>query len=285
MTEFEFEPTGDLQLDSLLQETQTMIQENNDFLLPDEMVHNAVSRACDFFGLPEAPILENTAVGVLPHDIGTVKDDVFAFNREQLMNMGISGEDSLTLVYTHECAHRALQNYEDLSGKEIELACDFFAGVHAGMGGMDAELLVDALGETSESESHPDGELRAEIIEYGQSYAQSMMSQGMPVTFEGCMTVIHDFLSEHSDFMGLADSQDFGHGENISFGAAYSADEYEAKAENCYKEAEYYKDKAARCDNPDHAKHNLEEAKKWQQRGDEYMRKAYYERKYNENKK
>ena len=30
MTEFEYEPTGDARLDSLLQETQEMIQGNND---------------------------------------------------------------------------------------------------------------------------------------------------------------------------------------------------------------------------------------------------------------
>ena len=285
MTEFEYEPTGDFQLDNLLQETQMVIQENNDILLPDAMVNDAVSRACDFFGLPAAPILDNADVCIWPGDISTVSDDVFGFSREQLMNMGISGEDSLTLVYTHECAHRVLQDNEELSGKEKELACDFFAGVHAGMDGMDTKLLVNALGESNESESHPAGELRAEIIEYGQNYAQSMLDKGLLITFDGSMEAFHEFLTEHADSMEIAEPKEYGHGESISFGSAYSADEYEAKAENCYKEERHYMDKAARCDNPDDARHNLNEAKKWRQRGDEYMQKAYYERKYNENKK
>jgi hypothetical protein len=101
----------------------------DDKTLPDEMVVNAVRRACKFFGIPEVPIVNAHGACVWPNDTRTYNDDVFGFNREQLMSLGISGEDSLTLIYTHECAHRTLQGaYND--AWEEELACDFFAGVH-----------------------------------------------------------------------------------------------------------------------------------------------------------
>ena len=107
-------------------------EKRNDAELPDEMVVNAVKRACDFFGLPMPEIKYANGVCVWPNDTRTYDDDEFGFNREQLMSLGISGEDSLTLIYTHECAHRTLQGaYND--AWEEELACDFFAGVHAGM--------------------------------------------------------------------------------------------------------------------------------------------------------
>lgn len=279
MTEFEYEPTGDAQLDSLLKETQEMIQGNNDFLLPDEMVSEAIYRACDFFGLPDVPFIEGTSVCVWPNDAKTVFDDVFGFSREQMMEMGISGEDSLTLVYTHECAHRVLQDNNALTGKEQELACDFFAGIHAGIEDIDTQPLMDALGDTMESESHPSGEIRAAIISFGKETAEDMQAQGIPLTFENCMERFEDFLSEHDLSDSLAAStpaHNLTHGENISFGSGWSADEYVEKAQNCYKEADYYEQKAHRCENPDDIRHNLNEAKKWRQRGDEYMQKAKY---------
>ena len=153
MTEFDYEPTGDIQLDTLLQNTQEMIQGNNDFLLPDEMVAGAIRRACDFFCLPASTFIDNTSVCVWPNDADTVFDDVFGFNREQMMDMGITGEDSLTLVYTHECAHRMLQGDDTLlTDKEQELACDFFAGVHAGIEHIDALPLMEALEDTEGGE-------------------------------------------------------------------------------------------------------------------------------------
>lgn len=279
MTDFEYEPTGNMQLDALLQETQEMIQENNDFLLPDEMVSEAIHRACDFFNLPDAPFIGNTAACVWPKDANTVFDDVFGFSRQQMMEMGISGEDSLTLVYTHECAHRMLQGDSALTGKEQELACDFFAGIHAGIGSIDAQPLMDALGDTVESDSHPSGELRAVIIGFGKEIAGEMQEQGVPLTFENCMERFEHFLNEHDLSDSLADSASSHNqtqGEGISFGSGWNADEYAEKAKNCYKEAEYYEQKATRCENADDMRHNLNEAKKWRQRGDEYMRKAKY---------
>lgn len=279
MTAFDYEPTGDVQLDAFLQETQEVIQGNNDFILPDEMVSDAIHRACEFFNLPDAPFIGDTSVCVWPKDITTVYDDVFGFSRQQMMEMGISGEDSLTLVYTHECAHRALQDNSTLTGKEQELACDFFAGMHAGIDGIDTQPLVDALCDTVESDSHPSGALRAAVINFGKETVEEMLGEGVPLTFDNCMERFEDFLSEQdlsASFEASAPSHHTSHGEDISFGSGWSAEEYIEKANNCYKEADYYEKKAARCDDPDDVRHNLNEAKKWRQRGDEYMQKAKY---------
>ncbi|MFR3329817.1 MAG: hypothetical protein ACLTSL_06610 [Odoribacter splanchnicus] len=279
MTEFEYGPIGDVQLDSLLQETQEMIQGNNDFLLPDEMVSDAIHRACDFFNLPDAPFIGDTSVCVWTKDTDTAFDDVFGFSRQQMMEMGISGEDALTLVYTHECAHRALQDNDTLTGKEQELACDFFAGIHAGVEDIDVRPLMNALGNTVESDSHPSGEIRVAVIDFGKKTVEEMQEQGTPLTFENCMERFEDFLCEHNlsgSLVASASSHNLTHGEDISFGSGWSADEYAEKAKNCYKEADYYEQKAVRCEDPDDIRHNLNEAKKWRERGDEYMQKAEY---------
>lgn len=277
MVELDFEQTGDVALDNLLQEVQEEVQATYDFLLPDAMVQEAVHNACAFFNMPEVPIVNSEGVCVWPNSTETLSDDVFGFSRAQMMEMGISGGDSLTLVYTHECAHRALQDYEGMEGKDKELACDFFAGVHASIADINMEQLSDALGQSMETETHPAGELRVEAMEFGKTVADEMAAQGTPLTFENCMKRFEDFLSEHPvDVADVSSSRTEAFTDPISFGSAYTQSEYINKAENCYKEADRYTEKASRCEDSSDVKHNLDEAKKWRQRGDEYMQQAKY---------
>lgn len=200
MTEqIDFHPTGDKAFDHLMQEVNAEIQATKDFILPDEMVASAVERACTFFHLPEVPVVNSVGSCVWPNDPGTPFDDVFGFDRKELMNLGIQGEDSLTLVYTHECAHRALQSYIDLDPWEHELACDFFAGIHAGMKWIDTINFEKALGYTHGSKSHPTGSLRADFIEHGKEIAKEMASRKVPITFEGCLGRFNQYLVEQEE--------------------------------------------------------------------------------------
>ncbi len=181
--------------DAVNQNTLNLSHDTNDMTLPDEMVINAVTRACDFFGIPEVPVVNAHGTCMWPNDSTTYDDDMFGFNRQQLMSLGISGEDSLTLIYTHECAHRTLQStYTD--DWEEELACDFFAGVHAGMKGMNIDNFEAALGQTPGGDTHPNGALRAEFIEYGKQIAEDMKARGIEVTYEGCIARLNQHLED-----------------------------------------------------------------------------------------
>lgn len=172
----------------------------SDQTLTDEMVISAVQKACDFFGIPEVPVINAQGTCVWSNDPSTYNDDVLGFNRQELMSMGISGEDSLALVYTHECAHRTLQNiYTD--DWEEELACDFFAGVHAGIRGINMANFEAATGDTNGSVSHPSGALRADFIEYGQQIAKEMRDRGMEVTFEGCIARFNEHLADKDELI------------------------------------------------------------------------------------
>lgn len=168
---------------------------SNDAMLPDEMVVSAVTKACDFFGIPEVPVINAEGTCVWPNDSSTYDDDVFGFNREQLMELGVSGEDSLTLIYTHECAHRTLQGAFNDSWEE-ELACDFFAGVHAGMKGMSIDNFEASLGQLPGSDSHPNGALRADFIEFGQQVAQEMHDRHIEPTYENCLARLNYHLED-----------------------------------------------------------------------------------------
>lgn len=275
----ELEQTGDTTLDPVLDQAQSEIQAVNNDFLPDAMMLETVHDACDFFGLTDdIAIVNSSGACVWPNNTETFLYDIFGFDRKQMMELDISGEGLLTLAFTYECAHRALQNYEGIEGKSKELACDFFVGVHSVVADIDVEQFSDTLGQTMESTTHPSGELRAEAVEHGRYIVEDMLSQGIPVTFENCIEQFDDFLSEHPnlDSVGVISNDALSPGYQISFGSAYSAKEYVEKANNCYKEAEHYEDKAARSDDKYEIKHNMAEARKWRQRGDEYMQKAKY---------
>lgn len=178
----------------------TLSHDLQDTQLSDEMVLNAVSRACDFFGIPEAPVINANGTVTWSNDPTTFDDDVFGFNRAQLLASGIDGEDSLTLIYTHECAHRMLQDVFTDEWEE-ELACDFFAGVHAGMRGINMNNFEAATGNSGGTASHPHGALRADFIEYGREIAQEMMDRGVEVTYEGCIARLNQHLSDKDELI------------------------------------------------------------------------------------
>lgn len=182
-------------LNATLNEACSFSYNLDDMCLPDEMLLNAVANACEFFGLPEVPVVNAAGTCVWPNDSSTYNDDVFGFNREQLMSLGISGEDSLTLIYTHECAHRTLQS-SFTDDWEEELACDFFAGVHAGMKGINTDNFEASLGQTSGGNSHPNGALRADFIEYGKRIAEEMRDRGIEITYEGCIARLNQHLED-----------------------------------------------------------------------------------------
>lgn len=187
--------SADSGLNDTLNGEHTLSPDINDMTLPDDMVLNAVTRACDFFGIPEVPVVNAQGTCVWPNDSSTYDDDVLGFNREQLMNLGVSGEDSLTLIYTHECAHRTLQSTFTDDWEE-ELACDFFAGVHAGMKNMNIDNFEASLGQTPGGDSHPNGALRAEFIEFGKKVAKEMEARGIEVTYEGCIARLNKHLED-----------------------------------------------------------------------------------------
>lgn len=181
--------------------------EIRDTTMPDDMVISAVKKSCDWFNLPEMPVINADQTCVWNGDPGTAFDDVFGFNRQELMDMGIKGEDSLTLVYTHECAHRAMQGHINDSWEE-ELACDFFAGIHAREAGIDTTNFEQSLCSTCGGPTHPSGALRSEFISLGKNVQYDMKLEGEPLTFENCIKRFNQCLKEKSEMITEYRAQD-----------------------------------------------------------------------------
>ena len=172
--------------------------------LSDEMISQSVEETCDFFHIDEPAIVsEGWTTGVYPNNDFTLQDDVLIFNREQLLDMGISGKDGLDLVMTHEGTHRVLQGMEhlELDAHHEELCCDYMAGVRAGLNGIDVSQMENSLMYTPESETHPAGVERVESIEAGVRFAQQYYAKyNMAPTFSDCL----DYFTGNADLADLA---------------------------------------------------------------------------------
>lgn len=159
--------------------------------LTDEMVLQSVQEASDFFNM-NAPmdVHEDWTTGVMTGMEFTEDDDVLVFNRQQMLDMGITDKEGFDLVMTHEGAHRALQGINTgFDSHQEELCCDYMAGVRAGLNGMDEGKMEVSLSGTIESETHPDGVARVAAIEAGVSFAHDYMEahNGTPPTFSECL--------------------------------------------------------------------------------------------------
>lgn len=85
-----------------------------DFLISNEEITAAVSNACNFFGLPEVPIVDSEGICVWPNDVHTIFGEVLGFSCEQLSDMEIVSDDSLKLAYIHEWCASSLARLSQL---------------------------------------------------------------------------------------------------------------------------------------------------------------------------
>lgn len=261
------------------------LQSLRDCTLPNESVENAVHRACDFFGIPEVPIIETDGTCVWTNGSASLEDDIFGFNREQLMEMGVSGEDSLTLVYTHECAHRCVQD-RFMDAWTEELACDYFSGVHAGLDNINLDNFEASLGCTEGWSSHPAGALRAQFIEAGKQYAIDMTNASLDVTFDNCMS---NFIKLLNDKQGLIAeyrervedrmfSENAFDRDDMSFKGFVDDKEWNMKQANYnFEQAKYHEKESAKAtDRGDYAaaKDHLRTAQSYNSKGNEYLKAA-----------
>lgn len=187
-------------MDDFLKRCQQRFQR---FGLSDADVYEAIKSACDFFNIPMPRMIQdltnvqNGQTMFVNWDRGSYYDDVLCFNMQQLINMKVDSKDAFSLVMTHECGHRVLQNTQFpgvANGQwESELCPDFFMGCRAGLWNMNAiDKVVMGLILTDGSPSHPKGTLRALFIRHGKYIAPEMHRRGIPLTIQN---LINEFMA------------------------------------------------------------------------------------------
>lgn len=187
-------------MDDFLKRCQQRFQR---FGLSDADVYGAIKSACDFFNIPMPRMIQdltnvqNGQTMFVNWDRGSYYDDVLCFNMQQLIDMKVDSKDAFSLVMTHECGHRVLQNTQFpgvANGQwESELCPDFFMGCRAGLWNMNAiDKVVMGLILTDGSPSHPKGTLRALFIRHGKYIAPEMHRRGIPLTIQN---LINEFMA------------------------------------------------------------------------------------------
>lgn len=187
-------------MDDFLKRCQQRFQR---FGLSDADVHDAIKSACDFFNIPMPRMIQdltnvqNGQTMFVNWNRGSYYDDVLCFNMQQLIDMKVDSKDAFSLVMTHECGHRVLQNTQFpgvANGQwESELCPDFFMGCRAGLWNMNAiDKVVMGLILTNGSPSHPEGTLRALFIRHGKYIVPEMHRRGIPLTIQN---LINEFMA------------------------------------------------------------------------------------------
>lgn len=247
------------------------------FNLSDNEIAESIQKASEFFNLSlPKNVREDWTTGVILGMKQNETDDVVCFNRKQMRELGITDREGFDLVMTHEGAHRALQFIEGkYTSHQEELCCDFLAGVRAGLNGMDEDKLIQALGETTGSISHPDGVLRTEAIRAGVQFAKEYMTiNDEAPSFSKCLERFDKKLDEMSGNIFHV-SQDINLKENVVNSdelKAFSDDkEYHLKeAKTAQEWAEWHHKRA----NEAIEKGDLSSAKDHESRAQSYESKA-----------
>lgn len=105
-----------------------------------------------------------------------------SYNLEMLRNAGINNKDAFTLCFVHEMAHQMLYKHQFMlfcSERWVqELAADLTAGLYAERHLLATGKFKYALSRQDHSITHPDGELRKEIVECGRHHLERQMVDG-----------------------------------------------------------------------------------------------------------
>lgn len=146
--------------------------------LTKEQIVDAVKTACDFFDMPLPQIGDTTGHPIYStmfyrgSDKYSYDDDLICFDLQELAYLQVTTYDALTLVLTHEATHRRTQMY-DFPGPNKgswakECISDWYMGIRAGMCMMkDISRVIDGLGRTEGSKTHPLGNIRKAFINNG----------------------------------------------------------------------------------------------------------------------
>ena len=164
--------------------------------LTHDMVEDSVSRACDFFHIVEPEIKSGEITSVVFNNPYTLSDDTQLYNLSELTQVGITGQDGLDLVMTHEGTHRMLQDIgAEFTTYQEELCCDYMSGVRAELDNINVTQLINSLIDRPQGTNHPLGVLRVNAIEEGMSFAHDFqkINDSSP-NFDECL---NDFNHSH----------------------------------------------------------------------------------------
>lgn len=148
----------------------------------EEDISSIIDDVAKFFSLPKPEInsrCESFAEVLLSDKANECE---LSYNLEMLRNAGINNKDAFTLCFVHEMAHQMLYKHQFMLFRSErwvqELAADLTAGLYAERHLLSTGKFKYALSRQGHSITHPDGELRKEIVECGRHYLERQAVDG-----------------------------------------------------------------------------------------------------------
>lgn len=170
--------------------------------IADEDFVMVIEEIATFFGTSK-PVLRDKCSTIL--EITTADDasecELF-YNLQMIKKSGINNLDTLRLSLVHEISHQLLFNIRFmLFENELwiqELAADLMVGAFSAIGDDVATGKYKyVLRQLPASITHPDGKLRAAIVEYGRDYLTKLKHQGKYHNIQDVLNGLPAFVYEH----------------------------------------------------------------------------------------
>lgn len=197
--------------------------------LTNKDIKRVIQKVSDFFQLP-VPVVQDkceTIAKVMTYE--DASECELYYNWQMMTRTGVNNKDSLTLVIVHEMSHQFLYHTRFmLFDNEMwiqELAADLLVGGFSILGGdVGTGKYKYALETLPASLTHPEGKLRAKIVEYGRKYTWDLINihhyhdvkdllKGLPAFVYGH----YSELQESWEKVGIEDVAEtpFAFGENV----------------------------------------------------------------------
>ena len=171
-------------------------------VVADSDVVSVIEEVASFFGIPAPSLCDkcSTILEIMTAD--DAKECELYYNLQLMKKAGINNMDTLRLSLVHEISHLLLFNIRFmLFENELwvqELGADMFVGAFSVMGpDVATGKYKYILRQLPASMSHPDGSLRAAIVEFGRDYAMKLKENGQLKEAKDILNGLPMFVYDH----------------------------------------------------------------------------------------
>lgn len=175
---------------------------DKDYDIKEEDIKGTIKQVADFFSLPMPVIKERAEVMAEVMTSENAYECELYYNWQEMSNSGINNREALKLAFLHELSHQYLYKTRFLLFENElwiqELAADLLVGGFSVLNGDVATGKYKYVVSTQKSSlTHPDGQLREDIVVYGRKYTEQLLRQKRYNGIEDILTGLPAFVYTH----------------------------------------------------------------------------------------
>lgn len=175
---------------------------DKDYDIKEQDIKGTIKQVADFFSLPMPVIKERAEVMAEVMTSENASECELYYNWQEMNNSGINNREALKLAFLHELSHQYLYKTRFLLFENElwiqELAADLLVGGFSVLNGDVTTGKYKYVVSTQKSSlTHPDGQLREEIVVYGRKYIEQLLRQKRYNGIEDILTGLPAFVYTH----------------------------------------------------------------------------------------